>query len=89
MKRRDQFPEGIEQVGTMGEHVEGGVHMEKYVLGRTIYCQCVGESEEHRSWNMPVEGFRNHVATDVTLLGVSGRWGACGWSTVQLDHDEV
>ena len=37
---------------------------------------------------MPVEGFRNHVATDGSLLGVSGTWGACGWSVVQLDHDE-
>ena len=62
-----------EQWANMGEHVEGGVHMEKYVLGRTISCQCVGESEDHRSWNLPVEGFRNHVATDVPLLGVSGR----------------
>ena len=37
---------------------------------------------------MPVEGFRNHVVTDGSLLGVSGRWSACGWSVVQLDHDE-
>ena len=21
-------------------------------------------------------------------MGVSGKWGACGWSVVQLDHDE-
>ena len=36
------------------------------------------ESEKHRSWSMPVEGFRNHVATDGSLLGESGRWG-CMW----------
>ena len=36
---------------------------------------------------MPVEGFRNHVATDGSLLGVSDMWSACGWSAVQLDHD--
>ena len=32
--------------------------------------------------------FWNHVVTDGSLLGVSGRWSACGWSVVQLDHDE-
>ena len=37
---------------------------------------------------MPVEGFRNPVATDGSLLGVSDRWGASVWSVVQLDHDE-
>ena len=47
------------------------------------------ESEEHRSWGIPVEGFRNHVATDGCLLGVVGRWSACGWSLVQVDHGEV
>ena len=36
---------------------------------------------------MPVEGFRNHVATDGSLLGVSDMWSASGWSAVQLDHD--
>ena len=35
---------------------------------------------------MPVDGFRDHVATDGTLLGFSGTWGACGWW--QLAHDE-
>ena len=37
---------------------------------------------------MPVEGFRNPVATDGSLLGVSDRWVASVWSVVQLDHDE-
>ena len=37
---------------------------------------------------MPVEGFRNHAATDGCLLGVSGKRSACGWSAVQPDHDE-
>ena len=45
-------------------------------------------SEEQSSWGIPVEGFQNHVTTDGSLLGVSGKWGACGWSVVQLDHDE-
>ena len=39
------------------------------------------ESEKHRNWRIPVEGYRDHVT------GVLGRWSACGWSVVQLDHD--
>ena len=34
------------------------------------------------------QGFGNRVATDGSVCGVSGRWSACGWSVVQLDHDE-
>ena len=34
---------------------------------------------------MPAEG---HVATDCSLLGTAGKWGACGWAMVQLDYDE-
>ena len=37
---------------------------------------------------MPAEGFKGHVATDGSLLGVAGKWGACGLSVVQLDYDE-
>ena len=37
---------------------------------------------------MPVEGFRSHVATDGSLLGTAGNWGACGWAVVELDYDE-
>ena len=46
------------------------------------------ESEKHRSWCMQVEGFRCHVATDGSLLGKTGKWGACGRAVVQLDYDE-
>ena len=46
------------------------------------------ESEKHISWGMPAEGFKGHVATDGSLLGTAGKWGACGWSVVQLDYDE-
>ena len=46
------------------------------------------ESEKHKSWSMPAEGFMGHVATDGSLLGSAGKWGACGWSVVQLDYDE-
>ena len=46
------------------------------------------ESEKHQSWRMPAEGFKGHVGTDGSLLGVAGKWRACGWSMVQLDYDE-
>ena len=36
----------------------------------------------------PVESYQNHLATDGSSLGVSGKWGACGCSVVQLDHDQ-
>ena len=29
-----------------------------------------------------------HVATECSLLGSAGKWGACGWAAVQLDYDE-
>ena len=38
------------------------------------------ESEEHKSWSMPAEGFKGHVATD--------RWELVAGSVVQLDYDE-
>ena len=37
---------------------------------------------------MPAEGFKGHVAADGSLLGIVGKWGACGWVVVQLDFDE-
>ena len=46
------------------------------------------ESEKHKSWSMPAEGFKDHVATGGSLLGNDGKWGACGWAVLQLDFDE-
>ena len=46
------------------------------------------ESEKHKSWCMPAEGFKGHVATDGSLLGNAGKWRACGWAVLQLDCDE-
>ena len=46
------------------------------------------EFEKNKSWGMPVEGFKGHVATDGSLLGNAGKWKACGWAVVQLDYDE-
>ena len=40
-----------------------------------------------KSLGMPAEGFKGHVATDGSLLGNAGKWGACGWAVVQLDYD--
>ena len=38
---------------------------------------------------MPAEGFKDHVATDGTLLGKEPEsGGACGWAVEQLDYDE-
>ena len=47
------------------------------------------ESEKHRSWNMQVEGFRGHVATDDSFVrSVQVGRVHVGWSAVQQDHDE-
>ena len=45
------------------------------------------ETETHKSWNMTVEGFKGHVATDGSLLEMAGKWGACGWAVVQLRNE--
>ena len=34
-------------------------------------------SEKHKSWGIPAEEFKGHVATDGSLLGNAGKWGAC------------
>ena len=46
-------------------------------------------SEKHHKWGIPAEGFKDHVATDGSLLGVAGKRRACGWAVVQLDYDEA
>ena len=46
------------------------------------------ESEKHKSWGMPVEGLKGHVAIDGLLVGKTRKWRACGWAVVQLDYDE-
>ena len=40
------------------------------------------ESEKHKSWRMPGEGFRGPCGHRRP-----GKWGACGWAVVQLDYD--
>ena len=41
------------------------------------------ESEKHKSWRMPSEGFKDHVATDMLGSGehVVGLW--CSWITMK------
>ena len=46
------------------------------------------EFEKRKSWCLPAEGFKGHVATDGSLLGNAGNWGACVRAVVQLDYDE-
>ena len=46
------------------------------------------ESEKHKNWRIPAEGFKGHVATDGSLLGTAGKWGSRGWAVVHLDYDE-
>ena len=69
-------------------HGEGGI-MSQPLGGSGHLSVRMWESEKHRSWSMPFEGFRNHVATDGSWLGVSGSWSACGCSAVQLDHEDA
>ena len=42
------------------------------------------ESEHHKEWGWPVEGFRDHVTTDGSLLGTSVR-GMRGTLDAELD----
>ena len=56
--------------------------------GVISFCMGKWESEKQKRWSMPVEGFKGHVATDGSLLGNAGKWGACGWAVVQMDYDE-
>ena len=45
------------------------------------------ESEKHKKWSMPAEGFEGHVATDGSLLGKTGKWEARDCALLQLDYD--
>ena len=46
------------------------------------------ESDKHKNWGMPAEGFKSQVAADGSLLGTAGKYGARDWTVVQLDYDE-
>ena len=84
----------LRKVGAKGENVEERMEVAKrHPLGESQwngghFSVTKWESEKHRSWGMPVEGFEGHAATDGSLSGKIGKWGACGWAVVQLDYDE-
>ena len=40
------------------------------------------------SWSRRVNDIRRRSASDGTLIGMSGKNAACGWSVLQLDYDE-
>ena len=89
----------LQKVGAKGENVEERMEAAKrhsvahplsgrqWNGGHISATKC--ESEKHGSWSMPVEGFKGHVATDASLLGKTGRWGACGWAVVQRGSVEA
>ena len=56
--------------------------------GGRATCQSEGGSEKHQSMGTPVEGVETMLPLTALCSGVSGRWSACGWAVVQLDHDQ-
>ena len=62
--------------------------------GKKRYCEAFsqvcksGSLTSTKSWSMPAEGFKGHVATDGSLPGNAGKWGTCASAVVQLDYDE-
>ena len=84
------------KVGAKNKTLKEGVEVAKSVVhplsesqwNRGHFSMRKWESEKHKSWGMPAEGFKGHVATDGSLLGAAGKWRACGWAEVQLDYDE-
>ena len=77
-------------MGADGQNVEGRLENGREDHVASSKRNQVGDqklvSPKVESWCMSVEGFRDHVTTDDSLLGVSGKWSACGWSVVQLDE---
>ena len=65
-----------------------GDHLSESQWNRCHFRMAKWESEKHKSWGMPAEGFKGHVATVGYLLGTAGMSGACGWSVVQLDYSD-
>ena len=51
-------------MGAKGENLKEGVEMAKR------YCN----ASAPKSWSMPAEGFKGHVAADGSLLGNAGKW---------------
>ena len=72
----------------------------KWRRGRVSYPKCGGNwagselwkllwiTEASRSLDRRTEGFRNHLAIDGSLNGVSRKDAARGWAVVQLNYDK-
>ena len=60
-------PRGFQKVGAKIENLKEGVEVAK----RDCNASSRGESEKHKNWSMPAEGFKDHVATDGSLLGTA------------------
>ena len=87
----------FQKVGANSENLKEGVEWQRGIVAHLLsesqwnrghFSLKKWESEKRKSWSMPAEGFKGHVATDGSLLGTAGKWGACGWSVAQLDYDE-
>ena len=83
---RNQIPEGLgkweQRSNTSKEDWTWHRGISSYLLSginwRKTVCHVSQTMGKHRSWSMPVDGFRDHVATDGSLLRVAGPWCACG-----------
>ena len=83
----------LQKVGVKSENLKGVEVAKRYrrapfsesQRNRDHFSMKKLETEKHKSWGMPAEGFKGHVASDGSLLQNAG---ACGWAVVQMDHDE-
>ena len=87
----------LQEVRAKGENVKERMEMAKRYsrapsqrkpMEQGLFSMRKWESEKHKSWGFPTEGFKCHVATDGSLLGTAGKWGARGRAVAQLDYDE-
>ena len=95
---RREIPEAFQKVGTKCENLKERVEVAKGSCDASLFSESqwnrghfsmkMWESEKHKSWSMPAEGFMDQVATDGSWLGRAAKWGACVWAVVQLDYDE-
>ena len=93
-----EIPRGLQKVGAKKRELQRKSGSGKEVSLRTLSVKANGtevisasRSGSPRSTRAGVcqqRAFKGHVATDGSLLGKTGKWGACGWAVVQLDYDE-
>ena len=66
-----------------GKEVLRRTHQKQGNWGKCHLMEKKWECHKHKSWEIPSKCFRDHVTTDGSLMGVSGKWSACGWLVVQ------